>query len=332
MKNLLHAALCAVCLVPTGAEAEMRLERRAIPCDDFSGTVWTVMDFEPADEDMGTSYAAYGDTLLSETVDGRRIWYFLRGDTALMVREETDLMEAVPDTLVTAWDWNMTGTPISSPMTTRGMYSQMFHITTEGSAEAYPPVEGRLVATPGDTIPAIMTRERRVFRSLITAGPVSPQMVESADTLPVYEVTHTRWYGHGDRIYPLARQTDTRIIAPDGKVAGEYSAAYIADAPLREQHDTPQNMDGTGIARALKSASAACSSGHISVGVDGGDAGFVLTVDVTDEGGILYSHKEAWAKGPTTVDISTLGMPSGRYIVTIGSTATPVTEKRLLII
>lgn len=310
----------------------MRLERRAIPCDDFSGTVWTVMDFEPADEDMGASYAAYGDTLLSETVDGRRIWYFLRGDTALMVREETDLMEAVPDTLVTAWDWNMTGTPISSPMTTRGMYSQMFHITTEGSAEAYPPVEGRLVATPGDTIPTIMTRERRRFRSLITARPVSLPMDGSADTLRIYEVTHTRWYSRGNRTYPLARQTDTRIFSSDGNMTGEYSAAYIADATLRDRCDTPQNMDNADIARALKSASATCSSGHIRVGVDGGDAGFVLTVDVTDEGGILYSHKEAWAKGPTTVDISTLGMPSGRYIVTIGSTATPVTEKRLLII
>lgn len=308
----------------------MRLERRAIPCDDFSGTVWTVMDFEPADEDMGTSYAAYGDTLLSETVDGRRIWYFLRGDTALMVREETDLMEAVPDTLVTAWDWNMTGTPISSPMTTRGMYSQMFHITTEGSAEAYPPVEGRLVATPGDTIPAIMTRERRVFRSLITAGPVSPQMVESADTLPVYEVTHTRWYGHGDRIYPLARQTDTRIFSSDGKMTGEYSAAYIADATLRGLCDTPQNMDNADIARVLKSASATCSAGHIRVSVNGGDPGFVLTIDVTDEGGILYRHEEILAKGATTIEISTTGMPPGRYIVTLGSIVTPVTEKKLL--
>lgn len=311
-----------------------RLERVAQPCADFSPDVWAVMDMEPTD--AGPVYEVYGDSLMSETVDGRRQWYAVRPDSILFLKEETALMWIAPERPVPVCFPGAVAA-VEFPFRARGAYSQRCHLAEDGVMMSYPPRRGRLVTAPGDTLQVTMVAERRRFKTVISMDEEPFPLDAAGDSLPVYDMTRVRWYTSGDRLRPVAMQMDSRLLAPDGKETGAMSAAYIMSAPMRremaEDTGTDEQSLSDAVSSALRGAAVGYSSGKIRIAVNGGETELRIAADITDEGGILYFHEEAFASaGGVTIEIPTASLVHGRYIVTLSSADTPAVEKRLVVV
>lgn len=273
----------------------------------------------------------YGDTLLSEIMDGYRLWYRLETDSVFFIGEEARLMYMIPDSRLTAV---MPGTAYSAVDTEyecQGLYSRMFPVGERGSFRSFDLGSGVLVIAPGDTVCARMICEERVFTAL-------PEDTTAQSMR--HETRRLRWYDTDGSRMPLAVGLECVTRDVDGHQIDAVSVAYVVDERSfldKKRREKEQDSSAAGrerieaVSHALADASVEFRDGCVRVNVTSRtEVPFDLTVDITDNGGILFRHESAAVDGSCNLEISTAGMPAHAYIVIL--TAEGITEKRMLAI
>lgn len=313
---------------------QMVMGDKAVPClIKANDDVWNLPPIEGIE--TGPVYTVYGDTLLSESIDGRRLWYALEGDTAVFIKDETSLMEMTISPGAVAWIKKARTESEHMPFSAEGIYSQSFLMAESGTIRHSASKSGHLVFEPGDTIAVTMTREFRQFNAAIGHNATIPPIVKT-DSADVFEIVITRWHSPLGRMTPVAVQIDSKTFDPSGKIVDMGSSAYTMSREqrdeLRENADINSDAFFALCADALSKATVTTSPGKILVKLGNVECGFIILADVTDEGGILYLHKEGEARSNETIEIPTGDLGAGRYIVTLRAEGMAEGEKRLVMV
>lgn len=308
-------------------------ERSPLRGDLLSASIWDFSGQWLSTDRGRSNVRVYGDSLLAETVNGRRCWHHVSSDSLLYMSEEDRLTMLRLDTAVFS-----SPRPIRQGFSSTTAYSasghgsgKRFAITVTGTLEfESSPRTGLLIPASGDTLRGIsVTRERRTFTATFpddtTASPVSC-LVETY-----------RWYDPDglSSLLPVAMQRTVRF-GNDREAEPSYSMAFLPD---RNGHngdneawktDSGMHTDPEAVASALRDASVSSDGRTVRVNVTLPADGLTLAVDIIDASGRLYLH-QASMSGDVTLDCSSLRQ--GEYIAVISveeASASP--EKRLVII
>ena len=320
--------------LPVGTDHTHRLSMQARPNTEVSadpGAVWDLSDNERVSRHV-PSCVAYGDTLLSETVDGERRWYRLTPDSAFLIREESRLFEHEP---LAPLPTSAAGT--AAPLTpqaylTDGLHSHLFPLFRSGTYVSQDPVRGRLIVTPGDTVPAIMTCERCVYRETSPSFLPTDSAAARETEPPQVTFTRYRWFTHG-RV-PVAIQTETAIQADDSPDIETGILAYVMDfSPFSEDSCPDAPNDGCEqedlTACILSEAKAGYRDGEIVVTL-GAPLDTELAVTLMSDAGVPYLQRMILADEGTTITIPSPPLPAGRYVLSLS--AAYVTEKQFIVV
>ena len=287
----------------------------------------------------------YGDSLLTETIEGRRNWYGLLNDTIYYLGEEDRL--TVIDADSAAAVAHKTADRLSGlgdvSFTASGMgggrrFRIAESVTVSFSSAAR---NGTLIIAPQDTLYNVQAiRERRAFTATFPDD-------SAAATVSALIETY-RWYDNSgaQSLLPVAVQRsvyDSNCgVITTNDAQPSFSMAYLPDlsefSPEDNENKTPAHRDELpdleAVADALSSAEVRCDGRTVTVGVEMPVAGLTVTVDIVDAGGHLYLHKSTVTTGSLdeiTLDCSSLR--TGEYIAVTGVENLEVApEKRLIII
>ena len=207
-----------------------------------------------------------------------------------------------------------------------GFSYNTMRLLREGTYSSHGPVNGRLVVSTGDTIPARMTVEE--FRYVDKTGSADMQfpLDAAADSLPSYSTVRHRWFGAGT--LPLAVQTSLSVTGREGSSIDAYTAAYTLDFGDIDSNGEEETENGRElIAAAFGAATVTSDGGFIRVTLD---APFPMevTFEVVSDSGIPYIRQTFSADGPTETSVPASGLPAGRHVAVLS--AMSVTEKRLI--
>lgn len=175
-RYILSGILPFVCVAMNyGAESVRTLPRPVVSVNDIRGTIWNLS----ADCDGGAEvkYEEYGDSLYSETFEGQRNWYLVKGDTTCFIKEESKLMNFAPFEAIHQSEGSVA-------FQGRGTFSHRQIISEEGVLERSHIRHGRLVLFDNDTLKASLISEVRRFKALIED---SISDFPLPDSLEIYE-------------------------------------------------------------------------------------------------------------------------------------------------
>ncbi|MDE5567371.1 MAG: hypothetical protein K2J12_02905 [Muribaculaceae bacterium] len=292
-----------------------------------------------------TVICTYGDSLLTETIEGRRLWYGMPHDSILYIGEEDRLTVIAPDSAVmfarrpVEAGFSSGNVPFSAAGTGGG---RRFRISETGTLSLSSATQsGTLIIAPGDTLRHVMAvRELRAFTATF------PDDSTATTTSAVIETY--RWYdAEGLRtLMPVAIQRAVYPSVnggmPDKDAEPSFAMAYLPDRSdvivndpkEKEGPDTPVSPDLYAVDAALCAATVYCDGRNVTVAVEMPEVGIIITVDIIDTGGRLYLHESTVSTGAADeVKLVCSGLRSGEYIAAIGVEGLDISpEKRLVII
>lgn len=295
--------------------------REELPCRSFSdakavcdnGAVWNLSDAARTDR-AGASYIIYGDTLVSETVDGLRRWYALTDEGRFFIREESRSFYIVPDSVMTC------GTGAECEFTASGLLDNIFPLSRRGTHSCEGPFEGKIVVTTNDTIPARMMVERFEYEEKVSPTFEGFIPADSLKKFSRHSVALYRWFVPGRQL-PVA----VRSVISAGKEESTVTYVYDFSEGLPESEILKREI----IKESLAGATVAADGGKLRLRLNA-PLPFEIHVDIMTEGGISYHHSEHSVDGVCELEISAPGLPSGRYICAVS--CDDLSEKRLLTI
>lgn len=287
----------------------------------------------------------YGDSLLAETVEGRRHWYGLQQDSIIYIGEEDRLTVINLDSTVIIarrtpdGDFSGVVTEFSASGTGGG---RRFSIIENGIIDfSSSELAGTLIIAPGDTLHNVRAvRERRAFTATF---PDDSAAVSTSAVIETY-----RWYD-GDGLRTLLPVAVQRAVYPSVNGAlpakdaeptfaltflPDRSEFIVKDRDNSEGQADPEQPDPEALAGALAGATLQCDGRMVTVAVEMPEAGLTVTVDIMDAAGHLYLHESAVSSGECDeISLDCNSLRSGEYIAAIGVDGIDVSpEKRLVII
>lgn len=136
---------------------EMTLREVAVPLAEVEGAVWAL---EPTGEEAeGYVCLTYGDSLVSEIVDGERLWFSVDSGSCRLTGKETELSELMPETEVESFAFSENSVERLQSYRSHGLYSRMFPMAAETELRYLPSRTGLLIIE-GDTVLATLTNLR----------------------------------------------------------------------------------------------------------------------------------------------------------------------------
>ncbi|MDE5880910.1 MAG: hypothetical protein K2H60_04210 [Muribaculaceae bacterium] len=330
--------LLALSIFPSFAESEHvhRLTMQARPLSEIAfkpNAVWDLSDNDHISRHI-PSCVTYGDTLLSETVDGERRWYALYADSAALIREESRLYEHEPlSPLLTAAIGNSApATPLV--YTTKGLHSHTFDLERVGTYLSYPPVKGKLIVAPQDTLAALMTYESCEYSEFGVSVSDSDSITSVEQKPLIRKFTRYRWFTHGK--VPVAVQTVMENVESGASDTEPetIATAYVMDfSPFSEdmcpeavKSDSPENDL---IAQALANATVTYHGGIINVEL-GCAVELELAIALMSDGGVPYLQRTVPSAESGVVAIPCSSVPPGRYVLSLSTSS--ITVKHFIVI
>lgn len=289
--------------------------RIAHPCHINEEKIWDLSNNELVSPPPATT-KIYGDSLYSETVNNRRLWYKFINDTCIFLREETPLMGLDYGKYIQTsalGHYHQSALPIEYSIS--GRYSNMLNVSEEGFYEVYPAVTGQLIIATNDTLNAKMICEHRSFTAKLSTDPIRFPLDPEADSLSTYDVTRYRWFSGNDPL-PIAIQTTVTEKDFCGRIISDYTTAYLIDTIDIYPEENSDEAPADAIKSILQSATVSHSGGKIIIKLSG-NINFDLSIDITTPGGILYLHEDKRVMGDNELTISSSGLPSGQYVVAL---------------
>lgn len=297
------------------------LPMTARPIGDIGGAsdlLWDLSDNWEEDP-YSASYILYGDTLLSETVDGQRRWYVTLRDSVLLVREESLLHRSLPGDPLPTNAIHAGQPPVTSachPYTASGIDSRDFSVSREGTYSSVPAVRGRLVTAPGDTLDVFMTVEETVFREEWGGAGTEAATTATSDPTVTRSFRRYRWFPASGSPLPVAIQTEESATVDGETETARY--AHVIDPSESGTMKTRVKEDAgePDAERILSEARIECSGGEITI-TTGSTATAGIRVSVASEGGMAFHSGEATLSADTPVRIPCGSFHPGRYIVAV---------------
>lgn len=271
----------------------------------------------------GVRYKLFGDTLLSEAIDGSRRWYGIADGSVLFIREESTSMYALPDSMLPSSAFGCGGQAGKFALRERGLQDNLYDLSRLGDYETVLPVHGRIVTNAGDTITASMTVERESYYEKISPLYEILRPDDNTDSLTRRDVVVYRWFVAGERT-PVAVQRRVDEILP-GNLRQRTETAYVLDFRCRRE-DVGDNTEDAA-RRMLAGASVWCDGGVLRIGIESGGIA-EISVDLMSEGGISYFHDVYGISGYREIEIAVGGLLPGRYIAAIACRG--VAERRVV--
>lgn len=217
-------AFTAICIVSCSLCA-YELSMRVMSLPDVGAREWSFESVRHCDN-PAVAYHCYGDTLLNERIEDRCYWYALRSTGAVLIKEETSLMEFFPDTEMPAAVLGVAGLETVQAFTGRGHYCRKFALAEEGEIALSAATDGVMVMPSGVRRHAVMTAERRSMLSSLSPDSAPFPLALHMDSLTTSVRTVYRWHVTGNRL-PVAVMLDVESFDFDGSPLGRYKAAYV---------------------------------------------------------------------------------------------------------
>lgn len=330
MKPLLSILIFLLFTTPLGGQERTSLTLGAKPIESVrtsNGSIWNLSTTE-TDANRSARYLMYGDTLLSETIDGNRRWYSVNAGDVHLIREESLRHACVPALPIPTNAFGKGATCMESGYEAIGHDGHTSCLRREGKYRSSPPVKGKLVVSTGDTIAATLTMEECVYVEKESASTALMAEEAKADSLLQVSFTRYRWFHSSP--FPVAVQTEEKGTLLNGADVYHNISAYTADfsdhayRPLLDG-DNPEDADAYAD-RLVKSISARFSDGRIIIepGLPLPEGGEPLEIAVSSEGGIPYFHGSYDVSTVMPVSVSCDGYPPGRYVVGVRCRAASV--------
>ena len=272
-----------------------------IPLWDLTQTLTT--------PESGARYLIYGDTLLSETIDGWRRWFAINGDTLTLCREES-LRRAVEyrDTVVI--DGERRSTPFSADVidTEENRFLRRGAHTSEALERCL------IVPVPGDTLKVVMRRETTEYSELPDPMLADPDYTASEERRCRREVIS--WLSGG--LIPEAVMV-TEWSLDGGKETELGRTCYLKergtspeDSPLRDDEKDPE-QETLGI---LDNMEILWRDGSVVLMLSS-PMPCPFSVDVLTDQGLSLSHREFSGKGELLPEIPVSGPLTGRLMTVV---------------
>lgn len=320
--TILLFVLAAV--LAAGAQ-EWRLERGVAPVK-VEAAVWDMSGGEELSRQEALTLRCYGDSLVSESADGRRRWFERRGDSTLFVVEESRLATirpTRPPVTAALGDSRLAG---DYEFEARGSYSRTFKLAEQGRYETREVRRGQLVVAQCDTLRGIRAiAERRTFTAKIAAEEPEMPLDAVADSLECYEIATTRWYADGTSM-PVAVQTEVTVSDATGGGRDGYSRAWVIGGTELKAVKERQRDSRDDAARRLAEARVSAGNGVMTIS---GDIDGELTVDISTPGGVNWLQRTVAVDDSGATEIATGSLPHGQYVVTLASSH-PASAKHLV--
>lgn len=300
---------------------------------------WDLSDQWVINDRASTTVKVYGDSLLSETINGRRCWYGIINDSICFEGEEDRLTAIVTDDSVCSFILPlMQSRTISAEFTASGTTGgRKFEVRIQGHNTTKTAGSPRsLILAAGDTIHnATLTLEQRSYVVDFVSDTLSPSRI--------YTIESYRWYdAEGlQSLLPVAVQKtiysgfeidkDTKAISSTCFVRDRLDVDMSKSKLEPDQGDL--NSDTDGMRAALSAAEISLNGRMLTVNADIGNYVTEISIDVMDAGGRLYIHEDfETTQGRVPYSIDCRELRSGEYIVAINATSTGevLTEKRYI--
>ena len=321
-------------------EIAMPIELSPLKGDILQARTWDFSQQWMSDDKARTLISVYGDSLMAETIGGRRYWYGISGDSILYISEEDRLT-----TITASNPVYVASLPLRSGAGNGGYKfdasgtggGKRFAIKENGTLEFMSaPYVGTLIMTPGDTIHNVtVTRERRYTAATFPDDSVAAETYLTTETY--------RWYDSdgASSLLPLAVQRSvyaSGIIAAD--TAPLSSSAYLPDRGAcdrsEKSDDEPfdhNSVDPEAVSGALDGADLKYDGRNVTVSIEMPVSGLNISLDIMDAAGRLYLHKSAESSGSADeISLDCSSLRSGQYIAAIGVAGFPVQPKKEIII
>ncbi len=283
-----------------------------MPTVDTDGRIWNFSATEQLDR-PAAKYDLYGDTLLSEVVNGHRSWYLMASDSVHFIREESALMEAIPTDMLPSAAFRSDKMAGEQQFESRGVYCKSSDIIEQGIYATEMPRQGFILLADGDTVTADMTVEHRRFVAVISRKDITLSLdsVTATDTLSIFGITRYRWFVD-ESLYPAAIQIENHEYDTVGRVISEFSAAYTTSSEdLRNRAQSFKRNRSPNI-------SIEYSDGKLNIKTDN-DSVVNISIDITDSSGILYMHDEIQVSAGNPTSLNGVPLPHGQYLATVSS-------------
>lgn len=353
MSTVAKILLSIVLLLTTFSSTAVLKISRAFPTevaplsiDPLSANLWDFSRNWLFDDKGKTIVTNYGDTILTETIDGRRYRYHLRSDSLFYISEEDRLTAVQLDcaAFLTRFPVAAGFSGRSAPFSAKGTGGGRRFAITETGEIVYrtAPATGTLILAPGDTLYNVLAvSERRSFIATVHADSMSAvsALVETC-----------RWYeadlpASSAALIPVAMQRKVYSLRPGESATSDLtpsvSVAYLPDLSefRHKKRDSPKPglpdlPDAGEVAAALAAATVTCDGRTVTVAFSMPTAGLTVTADIVDASGHLYLHDSSIsADTPGNLSIDCSSLRSGEYIVVIGVEDMSLKpEKRLAVI
>jgi len=286
MKQLLLSLLAATALIAYS------YDYRLTECVAITGDapIWSLTWL--GGDSQGALYNVYGDTAVSESIDGSRMWWSIEGENTLYIMEEDvlsrkDLCDGAKSISPLRPTHKI---PFSDGYMVNVNAEGGHYMTLRGEIRINVPTKGIVVAN-GDTISVTMCEVENV---------------ETADFGISYVTKRKRWYRHGDEM-PCIVQTRYTVVDSIGKELRNDVTAYSLSAQELALDDADKKEPEVNITIVKGSVAVECTA--------------AFKVDITDASGVAFVRDIVGQAGQS-VNIPTSHLPKGFYIVVVTSANT----------
>lgn len=317
---------------------ELPIEAEPISGDVLQADVWDFSQQWIRNDRGRATVCNYGDSLLAETLDGRRFWYSCSGDSVMFCGEE-DRLTAI-NTSEPAFAF---AKPLTPGFTNSGVTftasgtggGKRFAISETGTIESASSArKGRLILAPGDTIVNVVAVRERHY--------VAATFPSDSMAVPTQMMTETcRWYDAAGvkTLIPLVIQRTTYYpyVLPDPVALA--STAYLPERgdlrAAKNDDDDSENAlpDAEAVVAALQNVTVVYYGRAVSVTATMPQAGLVVTADIVDSAGHLYLHESATSSGSADeITLDCTSLRTGEYIAVVSVEDVPAAPKKQLIL
>ncbi len=281
MKHLLSSLLSVAALIAYAQD--YRLTESVVITGE--APVWT-LTLSGGDSD-GALYHIYGDTAVSESVDGSRKWWRIEGENMLYILDEDvlsrkDLCGGVRSVSPLRPKHKL---PFGEKYMAEVVAEGGHHMKLRGENSVKVPAKGIVVAN-GDTVPVIMCEVENV---------------EMPDSVMKHVTRRERWYRYNDEL-PCIVQTRYIVLDSVGRELRNDVTAYSL---------SPEELALDEASEKEPEVNITISDGSVAV-----ECTAAFKVDITDASGIAFVRDIAGQAGQS-VDIPTSHLPRGLYIVVV---------------
>lgn len=304
---LMSAVNCAL------ADTERRLPLKSNEVD-VSADIW---DFsKTAEAAESPFYKMYGDSLITEILNGIRWWYGVTRDSAYYIGEESRFYKLTPSCAFPTSAFGNMAIPECHNEETSGMYCRTFKIDGHEEYESYPPKRGAMILPTGVEILAVAATECHRTTQAMAQDSLQTAAVEEQQ-----EYIKTRWFSGADRV-PIALQCAARTLSNGKEVYSHVSTYVIAG----DEPDVPlYKFDGS-VQESLERADITVDGNRIRISGAFPDK-TVLVLAVSNLTGNCHCRESVpISEGVDDTEVEIPAMPPGEYMLTV-SAGTPVSRK-----